>query len=305
MTVPLTLNLVTPDGTAFTQTVQVPAKQQTTFSRFGAWCGFGHTPHNETLAQCQTRVRAAFGGKLGGQRFYPGTNPNGTPGLVGAEIPVVTFDWDIPSMPSGSSDSAILQAMANLPRDRTVYFGIQHEPQIKISHGSYTAAQYKAAWLHFANLVRPTQPANVKLALIMDQYSNRIDPTAWRAHYAGPQYVDALGWDCYWISTDSHRNTATNLFSGSWAETQKEGKDYLICELSFGDGSGAGNPGGGGLGWTDAQVTQLTKDTIAFLDGKTQLALWFESDKTGIDGNWLIEGIHPGAQAAWSAVCAR
>lgn len=290
------------DKSGNTQSVPLPYTTTVPATRYGAFCGYFNKAQNpnETDAQRRARVTAAFGGKLGIERQYPGSGTSAPTTPVGCPT-ILSWDWnaDMAGVVAGNYDSQIIQAAQNLPSDRVIYASpLQHEPWLHINAGDYTLAQYQQAWQRSVPLFRANAPSNVKITLIQDGYTVQgVNSAAWRPIYPGDNMVDVLAWDCYWI-TGGPRVTADGVYGNCLRETQLKGKEFVVAETSF----GAPGPTGGS-GWTDSQVTTLTNNAIAYLDGKATFVSWFESNKE--DGNWLIEGIHPTAQSAWSTACSR
>lgn len=114
---------------------------------------------------------------------------------------------DIRTWASGGFDAnAIALAKSYDPTWPKIKWTIWHEVQPKLVSRTFTFAEYKAAWTHFYNTVKPYAPPNMKLGIIHGGYAWRpgqpettysgtytASPDEWRALPSDFQGIDCYG----------------------------------------------------------------------------------------------------------------
>lgn len=272
-----------------------PPPGKTLFGAFAGMLKFPNSNPTELKADMRSRVNTALG-PLAVERIF---NEGSWTVPASGTAAIVSFTQDPAAVARGDFDDQIKAFVQALDAATTYWLCLNHE--CDQSTRPYTPADQVAGFQHFSTVVRGIGKTNVKLATILMSWTlDQVGPDHWRDWYPGPDYVDALGWDCYWRPTLPH--TAQDIYGTAYAVTLGEGKDFLVCETSIG-AKGAG-------GWMDAARTipvpedvrtAFVTDAIAFLEGKAAAVTWFETNK--VDGNWLLEG-HPEALQLWKTAVA-
>jgi hypothetical protein len=198
---------------------------------FGAtvWTG-GGLSQAAALAQANARY-----GKLEVVRvFYPGLPPAwpGAAGASGGPV-VVSFKAQPKDVLSGSLDSKLGDWFATAPRDRQIIWSYYHEPEDDIARGSFTAADYRAAWAHLRGLADKAGNPQLKSSLILMGWS--LKPASgrnWKDYYPGSSVIDILGWDVYNLIFNKGQYSDTeSIVAPVVAASKAEGKPWGIAEL--------------------------------------------------------------------------
>lgn len=267
---------------------------------FGAFAGAYNYPNDpyETKEQMRARVCAAYGvASLPVERLFNEATwrvpPSGSPFIV-------SFAQDPSAVAAGVFDTEITTFVESLDPQTTYWLCLNHE--CDQTSRSYTPEEQVAGFRQFATVVRAVGMPHVKLASIMMSWTLGRGDDVWRQWYAGPEYVDALGWDAYWRPTLEH--DVADVYGPAMDVTRAEGMPLLICETSM------GAQGHGGQEFVDGAYVEIPEDVwmqfvtdaIAFLDVPgTAAVTWFETHK--IDGHWRLQS-HPDALAVWSEAVA-
>lgn len=266
-----------------------------TKTKFGWFPGYFRYPNSpvETKPQMRARTIAAFGCPPPVERIFNEGSWAPPPSDVPA---ILSVTQDPTRIANGEFDA---QITALCQADWSGWITPNHE--CDQTTRSYTPAAQKAGLAHFSQVVRAAGNPRVKVCMILMAWTlSQGSADHWRDWYPGPEYVDALGWDCYWRPTLPH--TAQDIYGLAYAVTQGEGKDFLVCETSMGaQGSGGWMDSARTIPVPEAARTQFVGDAISWLDGKATAVTWFETNK--VDGNWLLEG-HPEALQMWKTAVA-
>lgn len=198
---------------------------------FGAtvWTGSGMS-QSQALAQATARY-----GKLEVVRvFYPGLPPAwpGAAGTSGGPV-VVSFKAMPKDILSGSLDSRLGDWFATAPKDRPIIWSYFHEPEDDIARGSFTAADYRAAWAHLRGLANKAGNPQLKSSLVLMGWS--LKPASgrnWKDYYPGSSVIDILGWDVYnLIFSKGQYSDTESIVAPVVAASKAEGKPWGIAEL--------------------------------------------------------------------------
>ncbi len=181
--------------------------------------------------------------------YYPGL-PQAWPGNAGAigRDVVVSFKADPGQVLSGSLDATLRSWFTTAPADREVYWSYFHEPEDQVEGGSFTAADYRAAWVRLASIARSSGNPHLHATLILMAWT--VNPKSGRSFadfYPGPSVIDVLGWDAYTVGADAARGAYTDpatVFGAAVATSQAAGKPFGFAEwgsvLAAGDAAGTG-----------------------------------------------------------------
>lgn len=167
--------------------------------------------------------------------FHQGL-PESWPGAAGAadRDVVVSFKADPTLVLSGALDARLTRWFATAPTDHVVYWTYYHEPEDQIEHGIFTAAQYRAAWRHLAELAHTAGPANLKATLILMAWSvNPRSGRTWTDYYPGDDVVDVIGWDAYNLGAKAaspYYDDPRNVFDPPAAVSVARGKPFGFAE---------------------------------------------------------------------------
>lgn len=246
----------------------------------------GAQSYPQALAQSESRY-----GRLGVVRFFARNGP-GTwadyEARWGDRTPIISFGISPSVVLSGSKDQALRQFFAAAPRDHPVYWTFFHEPENDIEHGAFTAARFREAFAHVADLAAAANNPQLQATLILMCYT--VNPNSgrdWHNYYVEGS-VQVLGWDCYnhkWRS--GGYGTPENLLSRAVATSQSTGLPWGVAEL--GSVRGFKDPTGSGrAAWLRACGSYLSNQGAAFVS-------YFDTNGAGTDYRLLDEP----SRAAW------
>jgi hypothetical protein len=236
----------------------------------------------ETYAAALARQSATMGTPEVIRYFY-GSSPLRWPpssGFTGTKPVVVSFNRPPVSVNKGLHDAEIRAFLAAMPRDRITWVSYEHEMDAKVKKGHYAAADVRAAYVRFANLVTASGNPMIKKTLILTgwDYRNRM-----LTYYPGAAYVDTLAVDKYRWGTE----TIPYLFDEAFSVAAAYGKPLGVAE--FGVWSG-----------TDAERAAYLDAAARYTAGKVQFLTYFNVNKAHIAGdhNWEIWRL-PLSSTAW------
>jgi hypothetical protein len=146
---------------------------------------------------------------------------------------VVSFKALPKDVLSGSLDGQLSSWFAGAPKDRPIFWTYFHEPEDDIARGSYTAADYRAAWQHLRALSLKANNPQLRSALILMNWS--LFPQSgrnWKDYYPGASTIDVLGWDAYNLGGPKGRyDDAATVMGAVVAASKAAGKPWGIAEL--------------------------------------------------------------------------
>lgn len=227
-----------------TSTAPAPPSAPNGGTLFGTtvWTGDG-----VNMSTGLAKSRAAYGNLEIVRVFYPGLPAAwpGSAGTVGGNVEV-SFKALPKEVLSGSLDSRLSTWFATAPKDRQVIWTYYHEPEDDIARGSFTAADYRAAWQHLAALADKSGNPALKSSLVLMGWSlSKQSGRNWKDYYPGSAAIDILGWDVYNLGAKKGVYNAPATVVGDIATTSRaEGKAWGVAELGSvlisGDSSGTG-----------------------------------------------------------------
>jgi hypothetical protein len=190
----------------------------------------GGSTYMQTLSQEESMI-----GNLHAIRvFYPG-QPAAWPGNAGNvdRTVVVSFKFNPSDVIAGREDAYMRTWFADAPRDHDIYWSYYHEAEDQIADGTFTAAEYRAAWTHLKGLANDAGNSRLHSTLILMAWSvNPASGRNWKDYYAGNSVIDVIGWDVY--NTDDKKGTytpASTLLNGVIAASGSVGKPWGVAEL--------------------------------------------------------------------------
>jgi hypothetical protein len=218
-----------PTAPAPAPTSPAPAPASGTLFGETLYTGAGTTP-----AQALARETAAFGPPQVIRSFYSGM-PAAWPGAAGVSGgPVVVSFKALPrDVLSGRLDTQFATWFGTAPKDRPVIWSYFHEPENDIEAGSFTAADYRAAWVHLAALADRAGNPRLRANLILMCWT--LEPASHRTftdYFPGPGVVDGIGWDCYSESYKKGGYTdPAAIFGKAVAKTRALGLPWGMAEV--------------------------------------------------------------------------
>ena len=236
----------------------------------GARTMFGTTAPREAgedLADAVDRQDATYGEQRTLRLFFSGL-PSSWEYIrsqTGVRPLVLSFKAQPDQVIAGNHDAALRTWFANAPTDVRTWWSYYHEPEDNIEDGSFTAAQYRAAWNHIANLADAADNSKLRGTLILMCWTlENGSHREWRDYYA-PDAVQMMGWDCYNAAyKNGFYRTPATLFTQVVEIADQTGMPYGISEfgsvIATGDGDGADR-----ASWIDASAEYLRNHNAKFV----------------------------------------
>jgi len=248
----------TPDPTTATPTPPAP----------GSATLFGASVYQNglTWSQALTRSNDWYGGMDVVRVYYTGM-PDPWPGRAGAVGGPVSVSFkDSPTrVLSGQDDAFFRNWFASAPRDREIWWTYWHEPEDDIEAGSFTAADYRAAWVHLADLAAQAGNPHLHSTLILMCWSlNPLSHRNFADYFPGTGTIDVLGWDCYnRQATKGVYSSPSDIFAPLVAKSEAVGLPFAIGE--FGSILATGDNGAGRAQWLADSATYFADHHAAFV----------------------------------------
>jgi hypothetical protein len=224
------------------------------------------TEGGESYTAALNRSIAAYGQPEAVRVFYPGL-PAAWPGRAGASGgPVnVSFKATPRDVLSGALDARMAQWFASAPRDREVWWTYFHEPEDDIKRGSYTAADYRAAWRRLAELADKSGNPRLHATLVLMCWTMWPESGRnWKDYYPGAGVLDMLGWDCYNTSAPKGSYLDPARIMGPAVQASASvGLPWSVAEL--GSLLVAGDDGRGRAAWLKAAASYAEKNGARYV----------------------------------------
>jgi hypothetical protein len=242
---------------------------------------------SETFAQALARVQQQLHPQL--LRRYINGAPS-WPTATGGLPLVISFKILPKEVLSGSHDAQLAAFFAATPR--RAYWSYWHEPENDIEHGRFTAADYRAAWVHIAAIARASGKPLVPTLILMGYTTKGSSGRTWTDYYPGRDVVDVLAWDCY---ARVAGETPENVFGSARAASVAAGKPWAVAE------TGVGSHVLPDPATRRAALTAMSK-YLADSTPKPVFVSYFDSEPDAISRGfgWNITQ-DPAAAAAWLA----
>lgn len=220
-----------------------PAPLGSTLFGTSLWTGDG-----SSTAQALARETTAFGRPDIVRTYYTGM-PKAWPGSAGVSGgPVaVSFKAAPKDVMSGRLDSQFASWFASAPKDRPIFWSYFHEPENDVESGSFTTADYRAAWVHLAGLADRANNPQLRSNLILMCWTLQSGSHRnWQDYFAGASVIDTIGWDCYnkSVSKGSYGDPASML-GKAVATSKAAGVNWAVAELGSKMASGDNGTGRG------------------------------------------------------------
>ena len=245
----------------------------------------------ESFAAAYQRRVSTFG-KLDIDRvFYPGLPKAwpGTAGYSGGPV-VVSFKVSPQTVLTGAYDATLKSWFATAPQGRQIWWSYYHEPEDQIEAGTFTAAEYRAAWQRISALASSVGNPDLHATLILMCYT--LDKSSGRSfndYYPGTDSIDYIAFDCYnqMASKGGYVSPAVQ-FAPVLAASAATGKPWGVAE--FGSHLITGDTGAGRAAWLEASGAWLEAHHATFVS-------YFDSP---VNGEYRLQDA--ASQAAWRTV---
>ena len=178
---------------------------------------------------------------------------------------MVSFKLPPADVAAGSYDSTLKRWFDKAPRNIDVYWSFWHEPENDIQDGTFTAADYKAAFVHLDKLADTADNPRLKSTVILQSYSTRPESGRnWRNYMPNPGHVDVLAWDVYSRpSPEAGYQVPPDLLDGPIQASRSIGKPFGVAEL--GSPIAPGDQGSGRAEWLRRMGAYLDQHHALFV----------------------------------------
>jgi hypothetical protein len=175
--------------------------------------------------------------------YYTGMpDPNlwttGVQGLNHSAV-VVSFRSPPSTVLSGADDAALARFFDSAPAGYPIYYSYYHEPEPLVQAGTFTVAQYKAAWAHIAAIAAAAHNPDLKSTLILMTWD--LDPASginWKDYLPAGHVISVLGWDAYPAGTvhnsDPQPTPPTAFMGAAEAASREVGLPFGFAEFALG-----------------------------------------------------------------------
>jgi hypothetical protein len=194
--------------------------------------------------------------------FYPRA-PQPWPGKAPGRDLVVSFKLAPQLVVAGRFDAKMKAWFAGAPKNHDIYWSYWHEPENDIEAGSFTAAEYKAAFEHLDQLAEKAGNKRLRSTVILQSYSTRpASGRNWRDYVPDPGSVDVLAWDVYNRDPNQYTSPA-ELLNGPVRASESIGKPFAVAEI--GGALVAGDDGSGRAAWLRSVGAYLKRQGAVFV----------------------------------------
>ena len=250
-----------------------PAPEPPSGTVFGS--SLGQSSSGGTREEALAREECRFG-SLGTVRLFDDALPSSWSSLEtfkGKSL-VISFRPPPADVLAGTFDEALLAWFKAAPRDQETYWSYVHEPEAEIARGTFTAADYRAAWQHIARLEDQAGNEHLHSTLILMGWTvNPASKLDWKDYYPGDSYINVLAWDPYndagSVAGPSTYPDPATVFGDVIAVSKAAGKPFGIAET--GSRLIPSDPGGEG------RAAWLTKVGAYLKDHKALFVAYWDS----------------------------
>jgi hypothetical protein len=176
----------------------------------------------------------------------------------------VSFKLPPGQVVAGRYDKAMTAWFATAPKNLDIYWCYWHEPENDIEAGTFTAAEYKAAFEHLDRLAKKANNKRLRSTVILQSYSTRpASGRNWRDYVPDPTTVDVLAWDVY-NRDKSQYSSPADLLDAPAQAAKSLGLPFAVAEL--GSALVDGDDGSGRAAWLRSMGDYLTAHHAVFVD---------------------------------------
>jgi hypothetical protein len=163
----------------------------------------------------------------------------GRAGAVGGPV-VVSFKAPPSQILSGQHDRLLRSWFNNAPTDREIWWSYFHEPEDDVERGSFTAAQWRAAFQRIAGFADSAGNPRLHNTVILMCWT--VNPGSGRDFsdfFPGRDAVETIGWDCYNKAiTSSQYADPKSMYTNAIATSRRVGVGWGIAETGSKKASG-------------------------------------------------------------------
>jgi hypothetical protein len=152
---------------------------------------------------------------------------------------VLSFKEPPAEIMSGKDDAALAHFFDTAPTGHPIYYSYYDEPEPYILNGTFTYAQYRAAWAHIVAIADAAHNPYLKSILILMAYDlNPASGINFKEFMPSGGVTSTLGWDAYPAGTvkdDNPQPTAPADFMGpAEAASRAVGLPFGFAEFALG-----------------------------------------------------------------------
>ena len=237
-------------------------------------------------------LKSKFGSFKVARVFDPGIPPSNAWERRGAALAnmQVVSSFRVPprDVIAGKYDAQLRQFFSTVPANVQLYWNYYHEPEPLIANGTFTAAQYRAAWQRIAGIAGSLCRPNLYPTLILTGWT--ADPAShrnWRDYYPGDAFVSVLAWDPYnqAVGVPTSYRAPQVVFDDVIAISQQTSKPWALAETGTARMS-SDAAGTGRAAWITAAGSYL----------KSHHALWVSWFQSTVKGDFELRD-QPGITA--------
>jgi len=152
---------------------------------------------------------------------------------------VVSFRSPPSTVLSGADDAALARFFDSAPTSYPIYYSYYHEPELLVEAGTFTVAQYKAAWAHIAAIANAAHNPYLKSTLILMSWD--LNPSSginWKDYLPAGTVISVLGWDAYPAGTvhdaDPQPTPPADFMGAAEAASRQVGLPFGFAEFALG-----------------------------------------------------------------------
>ena len=152
---------------------------------------------------------------------------------------VVSFRSPPSTVLSGADDAALAKFFDSAPTGYPIYYSYYHEPELLVQAGTFTVAQYKAAWAHIAAIAAAAHNPYLKSTLILMTWD--LNPSSginWKDYLPAGNVISVLGWDAYPAGTvhdsDPQPTAPADFMGAAEAASRQAGLPFGFAEFALG-----------------------------------------------------------------------
>ncbi len=152
---------------------------------------------------------------------------------------VVSFRSPPSTVLSGADDAALAKFFDSAPTGYPIYYSYYHEPELLVQAGTFTVAQYKAAWAHIAAIAAAAHNPYLKSTLILMTWDlNPASGISWKDYLPAGNVISVLGWDAYPAGTvhdsDPQPTAPADFMGAAEAASRQAGLPFGFAEFALG-----------------------------------------------------------------------
>jgi hypothetical protein len=152
---------------------------------------------------------------------------------------VVSFRSLPSTVLSGADDAALAKFFDSAPTGYPIYYSYYHEPELLVQAGTFTVAQYKAAWAHIVAIADAAHNPYLKSTLILMTWD--LNPSSginWKDYLPAGNVIGVLGWDAYPAGTvhdsDPQPTAPAGFMGAAEAASRQVGLPFGFAEFALG-----------------------------------------------------------------------